>query len=77
MELNTLEILSNLGGIVIIAALCYLFGREQLNKHKESLDRVCDSYKETHERTCLSFERALDRRDKDIELLTTEIRLSK
>ena len=77
MELNLIELLANASPTAIIAILCYLFGTKQLKHHKESLDRVCENHKEVFDRACETYERGLDRRDKDIETLTTEIRILK
>ena len=78
MEFNLIEILGNLGatvaGIAIALYFAYQHGKRLLDTHKEAIERVCDTHKEIHERSCEMFERALDRRDKDIQYLVNEIR---
>jgi len=54
------------GGIAVVAWVAYLYGKELLKNHKETTERVCDS-----------FDRALDRRDQDIQYLVSEIRNAK
>ena len=67
MEASLINALGTLGfgggGIVVVSYLAYLYGKAQLENHKEEFKRVCDS-----------FDRALDRRDQDIALLVNEVR---
>jgi len=70
METNVVDAIGTIGfggvGIAVIAWIAYLYGKELLKNHKETTERVCDS-----------FDRALDRRDKDIQYLVNEIRNGK
>ena len=51
------------GGIAIVAYFAHLQFKIQSENHQSALKRVCDS-----------FDRALDRRDSDIEVLANEVR---
>lgn len=67
METQIFEVIGTLGfgggGIVVVAYFAYHYGKAQLENHKAELTRMCES-----------FDRALDRRDKDIEDLVDEVR---
>ena len=65
------------GGIVIVSYLAYLYGKVQLENHTESIQRICVTHETQVNRMCDSFEVALDRRDKDIHHLVSEIRFGK
>ena len=52
------------GGIAIVSYFAHL-----------QFKILCDKYETMIKRVCESFERALDRRDTDIEALTNEIRI--
>ena len=52
------------GGIAIVAYFAHLQFKIQSENYQIALKRVCDS-----------FDRALDRRDSDIELLANEVRI--
>ena len=52
------------GGIAIVAYFAHLQFKIQSENHHAALKRLCES-----------FDRALDRRDSDIEVLTAEIRI--
>ena len=64
------------GGVVAIVVIIYAYryGKAQMQNHKEATERICEDHKHTIERICNSFDRALDRRDKDIQYLINEIR---
>ena len=77
MEVSWSEFIAlGVGGVVAVVVIfyAYCYGKEQLKNHKETMERVCDTHRDVHERSYEMFERALDRRDKDIQYLVSEIR---
>jgi len=64
------------GGVVAVVVIVYAYGygKAQMQNHKEIMERICADHKCTIERISDSFDRALDRRDKDIQYLINEIR---
>jgi hypothetical protein len=62
------------GGIVIVAYFCFLAFKMLCERNKESIKQICDTNETNMSRVCDSFDRALDRRDSDIEQLVKEVR---
>jgi len=76
--INALGTIGFGGGVAIVIA--YLAHRQfeaQSKNHKETIVQLCESHRAAFERTCESFDRALDRRDKDISSLVSEVRITK
>jgi len=78
MEIDWVQLIGALGisGVIAVVVIihAYKYGNDLLKNHKETTERVCEDHKYTIERICDSFDRALDRRDKDIQYLINEIR---
>ena len=63
------------GGVaVVIAYLAYMYGKAQLENHKDELHRICETHKAEVERLCESFDRTVARRDQDVALLVSKIK---
>ena len=66
------------GGVAVVVA--YLAHRQfetQSKNHKETIERVCELHRAAFERVCDAFDRALDRRDKDMSSFMSGITLPK
>jgi hypothetical protein len=73
--INALGTIGFGGGVaVVIAYIAFRQFETQSKNHKETVEKICESHRVNFKRTCASFDRALDRRDKDIEILVSEVR---
>jgi len=81
MEANLINLVGTIGfgggGIVIVAYIYWKQLESVLRNHKEQIDRLCETHQAELNRVCDSFDRSIDHRDKDINLLVSEIRTIK